>query len=180
MLIQTWPARSSSNAYTEVSFSSPAGPASSPDNVERIDGFLDELQRGGVDTARLWIAASDFSPEGGYQAADELLGSGYKFSALFCANDEMAVGALSRLHEAGVAVPGQVSVLGYDDTPSAEFSAPRLSTVHIPWRDVTQSGVNALLNRCYGSERPVRDSFPISLTARASLGAPPATRRRPA
>jgi LacI family transcriptional regulator len=157
-----------------------AGPASSPDNVDRINGFLVELARAGIDTRALWIAESDFSPEGGFAAASELVASGREFSALFCANDEMAVGALSYLQAAGIAVPGQVSVLGYDDTPSAEYSAPRLTTVHIPWRDVTLSGLNTLLNRCYGGSRPVTWAFPISLTERASVADAPPARRRPA
>ncbi|HEU4852884.1 MAG TPA: LacI family DNA-binding transcriptional regulator [Telluria sp.] len=147
-----------------------AGPSTSPDNVERIDGFLAELAAAGIDTGKMWIAESDFSPEGGWAAAAELVASKTEFTALFCANDEMAIGALSYFQQVGIAVPSQVSVLGYDDTPSAEFSAPRLTTVHIPWRDVTLSGVNALLNRCYGGERPVRRDFPLSLTNRASLG----------
>jgi LacI family transcriptional regulator len=54
------------------------------------------------------------------------MASGHACTALFCANDEMAVGALSYFQEAGIRVPQQLSVLGYDDTPSAEFSAPRL------------------------------------------------------
>jgi LacI family transcriptional regulator len=157
-----------------------AGPASSPDNVDRINGFLGELALAGVDTGALWIAASDFSPEGGWASAAELVASGQQFTALFCANDEMAVGALSYFQQAGIAVPAQVSVLGYDDTPSAEFSAPRLSTVHIPWRDVTLSGLNTLLNRCYGGARPAARDFPISLTERASLADAPAAARRAA
>ena len=157
-----------------------AGPSTSPDNVDRIDGFLAELARAGVDTAHLWIAESDFSPEGGWASAAELVASGHQFTALFCANDEMAVGALSYFQQAGIAVPAQVSVLGYDDTPSAEFSAPRLSTVHIPWRDVTLSGLHTLLNRCYGGARPVAREFPISLTQRASLADAPAAARRAA
>lgn len=155
-----------------------AGPSASPDNVDRINGFLGELAQGGVDVGKLWIAESDFSPEGGWAAAAELVASNRPFTALFCANDEMAVGALSYFQQAGIAVPGQVSVLGYDDTPSAEFSAPRLSTVHVPWRDVTLSGLNTLLNRCYGGARPVAREFPISLTERASLADAPATPRR--
>jgi LacI family transcriptional regulator len=157
-----------------------AGPSTSPDNVERIGGFLAELTRAGIDTGTLWIAESDFSPEGGFAAAAELVASGREFSALFCANDEMAVGALSYFQQVGVAVPGQVSVLGYDDTPSAEFSAPRLTTVHIPWRDVTLSGLNALLNRCYGGARPVRRDYPISVTQRASVADAPAAGLRAA
>ncbi|TWI61530.1 transcriptional regulator, LacI family [Pseudoduganella lurida] len=147
-----------------------SGPSAAPDNVERIEGFVGELQRRGVDTQGMWIAESDFSPEGGFAGAKELLASDYPFTALFCANDEMAVGALSHFQEAGVAVPQQVSVLGYDDTPSAEFSAPRLTSVHVPWRDVVLAGMNALLNRCYGGERPVVRRYPIGITHRASLG----------
>jgi LacI family transcriptional regulator len=157
-----------------------AGPATSPDNVDRINGFLAELAQAGVDTDALWIAESDFSPEGGWASAADLVASGREFTALFCANDEMAVGALSYFQQAGIAVPAQVSVLGYDDTPSAEFSAPRLTTVHIPWRDVTLSGLNTLLNRCYGGERPVARDFAISLTQRASLADAPTAARRAA
>jgi LacI family transcriptional regulator len=150
-----------------------AGPATSPDNVERIDGFLGELAHAGIDIGALWIAESDFSPEGGRAAAIELVASKREFTALFCANDEMAVGALSHFQQAGIAVPDQVSVLGYDDTPSAAFSAPPLTTVHIPWRDVAMSGLNALLNRCYGGARREGRDFPISLTERASLADAP-------
>ncbi|UGQ45974.1 LacI family DNA-binding transcriptional regulator [Massilia endophytica] len=146
-----------------------AGPSSAPDNVDRISGFMAELQRCGIDPKVLWIAESDFSPEGGWACAEELHKSGYEFTAVWCANDEMAVGALSYFQQAGIAVPQQVSVLGYDDTPSAEFTAPRLTSVHVPWRDVTLSGLNSLLNRCYGGERPVSRQYPVSVTHRASL-----------
>jgi LacI family transcriptional regulator len=150
-----------------------AGPATLPDNVARIAGFMAEMERCGIDTAKMWVAESDFSPEGGWSCAKELVDSGHAFSALFCANDEMAVGALSYFHEVGMSVPRDVSVLGYDDTPSTEFSAPRLTSVHVPWRSVTLSGLNALLNRCYGLEREVVRDFPISITERASLAKAP-------
>jgi LacI family transcriptional regulator len=150
-----------------------AGPSTLPDNVDRINGFMAELERAGVDTGSMWVAESDFSPEGGWNSAEELVKSGHKFTALFCANDEMAVGALSYFHEIGMSVPRDVSVLGYDDTPSTEFSAPRLTSVHVPWRAVTLSGLNALLNRCYGAERDVGREFPISVTERASLSDAP-------
>ena len=146
-----------------------AGPATSPDNVDRMAGFMGELARAGIDTASMWVAESDFSPEGGWACAAELEASGHEFTALFCANDEMAVGALSYFQEIGKSVPRDVSVLGYDDTPSAQFSAPRLTSIHIPWRDVTMNGLNELLNRCYGTMRPVGHDFPITVTRRASL-----------
>lgn len=146
-----------------------AGPSRLADSVARIAGFMAELEENGVDTASMWIAESDFSPAGGWKAAKELVESGKQVSALFCANDEMAVGALSYFQEAGIRVPHDLSVIGYDDTPSAEFSAPRLTSVHMPWREMTLAGVNALLNRCYDLERPVSRDFPVTMTLRASL-----------
>lgn len=150
-----------------------AGPRTLPDNVDRIAGFMGEIVRSGIDPVAMWVAESDFSPEGGWNSAEELVKSGHKFSAVFCANDEMAVGALSYFHEIGMSVPRDVSVLGYDDTPSTEYSAPRLSSVHVPWRAVTLAGLNALLNRCYGLERAVGADFPIHIAERASLARNP-------
>ncbi|MGH8853218.1 MAG: LacI family DNA-binding transcriptional regulator [Telluria sp.] len=155
------------------------GPAALADNAARIDGFLRELEGDGIDTGKLWIAESDFSPAGGWAAAKALVDSGHPCTALFCANDEMAVGALSYFQEAGISVPRDLSVIGYDDTPSADFSAPRLTSVHMAWREMTLNGLNALLNRCYDLHRPVSRTFPVSVTLRASLAqAPAATGRR--
>ena len=146
-----------------------AGPSFLEDNIERIAGFMDELDANGIDTKKMWIAESDFSPAGGWNAARELVESGHRCTALFCANDEMAVGALSYFQEAGIRVPHDLSVIGYDDTPSAAFSAPRLTSVHMPWREMTLNGLNALLNRCYDLDRPVERSYPTTVTLRASL-----------
>lgn len=146
-----------------------SGPNALADNVARTDGFMQELKSAGIDTGKLWMVESDFSPQGGWLAAKALIESGAPCSALFCANDEMAVGALSYFQEAGISVPRDLSVIGYDDTPSAEFSAPRLTSVHMPWREMTQNGINALLNRVYDLKRPVTRSFPVGVTMRASL-----------
>jgi LacI family transcriptional regulator len=150
-----------------------SGPSTSPDNVARIAGFMAEIERHGIDPRTVLSVESDFSTEGGYTSAKKLVASKRKFTALFCANDEMAVGALSYFQEVGISVPGMVSVLGYDDTQTAEYSSPRLTTVHIPWRDVTMNGLNWLLNRCYDANRPIERKFAIGITQRASLAALP-------
>jgi LacI family transcriptional regulator len=155
-----------------------AGPARLADNVARMAGFMGELRENGIDTTKMWAAESDFSPAGGWAAAKELVESGHPCTALFCANDEMAVGALSYFQEAGIRVPHDLSVIGYDDTPSAEFSAPRLTSVHMPWREMTQNGLSALLNRCYDLKRPVLRTFPVSVTLRASLAKAGGRRRK--
>ena len=155
-----------------------AGPARLTDNVARITGFMGEMEANGIDTGKMWVVESDFSPAGGWAAAKALVESGRRCTALFCANDEMAVGALSYFQEAGIRVPHDLSVIGYDDTPSAEYSAPRLTSVHIPWREMTQNGLNALLNRCYDLDRPVQRDFPVSVTLRASLAKAATLRRK--
>ncbi|MHA4867017.1 LacI family DNA-binding transcriptional regulator [Duganella sp. PWIR1] len=150
-----------------------AGRAAAPDNLQRIAGFKAELEAAGVATAGMWMADGEFTPEGGLACAEKLLQSGEEFTAVFCANDEMAVGALSMFQKAGVRVPEQVSVLGYDDTHSAEFTAPQLTSVHIPWSEMTMNGLNYLLNQCYGMERPVVREYRLHVAQRASLAPPP-------
>lgn len=146
-----------------------AGPASAPDNVARISGFMFEMEQAGVDVSSMWIAESNFAPDGGWTSAKELVDSNYEFSAVFCANDEMAVGALSYFQHVGINVPKDVSVIGYDDTETAAYSAPRLSTVHIAWREMTTNGLSYLLNRCYDMQLPVEREYAVGMTWRSSL-----------
>jgi len=146
-----------------------AGFANSRDNVARIDGFMDELAAAGIEAGTVPVIYSDFSPEGGWNSAAALIAAKHKFTALFCANDEMGIGALSYFQQAGIAVPEKISVLGYDDTATAEYSAPRLTSVHIPWYDVALNGVRWLLNQCYDTNKPVRRKFAASVTWRASV-----------
>lgn len=146
-----------------------SGPTTSPDNVARVDAFMAELALHGVDLNQMVSVQSDFSPEGGWRSARSLISSGHKFTALFCANDEMAIGALAYFQSIGISVPGDISVLGYDDTLTAEYSAPQLTSVHIPWHQITLAGVRWLLNQCYATQHAVVREFPISVTWRASV-----------
>ena len=145
------------------------GPVNASDNVNRLKGFMQELSRNGIKASQVTTLVSDFSTGGGWDSAKELVESGAEFSALFCANDEMAIGALSYFQHVGVKVPQEISVMGYDDTHSAEFSGPKLTSVHIPWHEITLNGLHWLLNQCYGSEHVVQRVFPASITWRASV-----------
>ena len=82
---------------------------------------------------------------------------------------QIECGGFEPQHGAGI---DTVSVLGYDDTNSTRFTVPRLSSVHIPWTDLAENGLNYPLNGCYGLGRPVRRDFPLSVTLRASLSKP--------
>ena len=154
-----------------------SGPATSPDNVARLAGFMGELAAQGVAAGQVVTVPGDFSNQAGWDAGAALLALKKRPTAVFCANDEMAIGLLARLQEHGVSVPHEMSVLGYDDTPSAAFAAPRLTSVHIPSHAVTQAGVHWLLNRCYGLELPISRQFDITVTWRASVAAPPPRKR---
>jgi DNA-binding LacI/PurR family transcriptional regulator len=91
------------------------------------------------------------SMEGGQRATSELLGSGFRPTAIVCVNDLMAVGALRELRDRGLDVPRDVSVTGFDNVRLAQFCSPRLTTVHIPR---SQIGVTAFEYLRSDRERP--------------------------
>lgn len=145
------------------------GPKTSRDNTLRMRGFEEALGAYGIDTAQLPRARGDFSPESGRAGTRELLERDGSFTALFCANDEMAMGALSYLGQAGVAVPGRLSVMGYDGIDLSELTVPPLTTVLIPWREIATNALNHLLNLCYGSALPVERDIPARVLWRESV-----------
>ncbi|HWW71431.1 MAG TPA: substrate-binding domain-containing protein [Duganella sp.] len=149
-----------------------SGPAATSDNKDRMDGFFDELARSGIARASVQLIESDFSREGGFGATQRLIDAQRPFTGLFCANDEMAVGAMSCLHRAGIGVPHEVSIVGYDDDYSAEFSSPGLTSVHIPIRQLTQNAVRWLLNQCYNTQHAITREFPVTVSERGSVSKP--------
>ncbi|WP_341678106.1 substrate-binding domain-containing protein [Niveibacterium sp. SC-1] len=146
-----------------------SGPKHVADNRDRMRGFYATARAAGIPKKAIPCVEGDFSPESGWLAAGRLLELGQPFTGLFVANDEMAIAALSRFQTLGVNVPHEVSVVAYDDIKSGAFSAPPVTTVHIPFVDMAYSAVNWLLNACYGMTLPVQRDFPVSLTERASL-----------
>jgi LacI family transcriptional regulator len=149
-----------------------SGPAGTSDNEERLRGFFDELSRHGIARDAVRLIASDFSREGGFAATQQLINEGRHFTGLFCANDEMAIGSMSCFHRNGISVPKDVSIIGYDDDYSAEFSSPGLTSVHIPMQQLTQNAVRWLLNLCYGTQHEITREFPVTVTMRGSVAAP--------
>jgi len=145
------------------------GPKTANDNTLRMRGFQETLGRYGIDAERIPRARGDFSPESGRAGARELLERGAPFTALFCANDEMAIGAISYLREAGIDVPRERSVMGYDGIDLSGLIVPPLTTVLIPWRELATSALHHLLNLCYGSALPVRRDIPCQVLWRASV-----------
>jgi LacI family transcriptional regulator, galactose operon repressor len=145
------------------------GPKTSNDNTLRMRGFCRALADYGIDASAIPRLEGDFSPESGRVGARTLLEGGRKFTALFCANDEMAIGAISGLREAGVMVPRDLSVMGYDGIDLSALTVPPLTTVLIPWRQIATNALHHLLNLCYGSALPVQRDIPAEVLWRESV-----------
>jgi len=145
------------------------GALDAPDNAQRMAGFYATLAEHGVAVAPEHRQDGGFGFESGHAAAERLL-EHPGFSAVFCANDVMAMAAISRLTQAGLRVPHDVSVLGYDDADVARFTAPPLTTVHIPIAALARRACRQLLNQCYRLNLPLapRD-LPPHVVWRASV-----------
>jgi DNA-binding LacI/PurR family transcriptional regulator len=102
-----------------------------PPLKERRDALLEAYSKLAAGAEVRTFAGKD-NLEGGWQVTREMLDSGFKPTAVVCANDFMAVGVLRALREHGIAVPEQVSVTGLDNIKLAEFCYPTLTTIHIP------------------------------------------------
>lgn len=141
-----------------------------PDIALRMAGFQAELATHGVHIRPEHQVDGLFTFDSGYAAASTLLAlSKRTFSALFCANDVMAMAAIQRFTQAGLRVPQDLSVMGYDDAEIAAYTTPGLSTVHVPISDVATNGCRHLLNLCYGLKLPVLRNFQPQVVWRGSV-----------
>lgn len=106
-----------------------AGEAGTPPREDRVLGYFQALTRSGLEADHLLVRGADFNEEGGYRAAQELLRLIPRPTAIFAANDLMAMGAMAALHEAGLRMPDDMAIVGFDDIPAARMLAPPLTTV---------------------------------------------------
>lgn len=119
---------------------------------ERARGFLQALETAGMDAQRCLIEEGDFKCESGYGAMQRLLARHPRPTAVFAANDLMAIGAMRAVDEAGLRVPADVSIVGVDDIQVAAFQNPPLTTIHQPLTELGTTGVQLLLDILKGQE----------------------------
>lgn len=103
-----------------------------PHSGIRAKGYRDALLDGGISVDERLIVQGDFSPISGYAAMDEFFNKGLSASALFCANDQMAVGAIKAMRKHGLRVPEDVAVVGFDNLFVSSLIEPNLTTVQYP------------------------------------------------
>lgn len=148
------------------------GPMDWSGAAQRHEGWLAALADAGLEPVA--SVAGNWSAASGHDATAGLLRAGKRFTALFVANDQMALGALRALREAGLTIPGDVSVVGFDDIPEAAYFEPPLTTVCQDFTTLGQQAVDLLLARMAAPEAAAhqRVLYP-TLIERASV-APPA------
>jgi LacI family transcriptional regulator len=145
-----------------------------PDIAQRMAGFHAELALHGLQVKTENQVDGMFTFESGFAAAGTLLSTSKReFTAVFCANDVMAIAAIQRFAQAGLRVPQDLSVMGYDDLEFSTYTSPGLTTVHVPIRDVATNGCRHLLNLCYGLDLPVQRNFQPHMVWRGSVGKGP-------
>jgi LacI family transcriptional regulator len=146
----------------------------SADVVARMQGFQAELAEHSLRPTHEFVIDGLLSFANAWEQAGAMLAMTQRpFSALFCANDLLAVATLSRLQGAGLRVPQDLSVLGYDGAELAAYTAPALSTVRIPSIQVATHACRHLINQCYGTTLEVQRSFSAELLIRDSIAPGP-------
>ncbi|MBV6817198.1 LacI family DNA-binding transcriptional regulator [Rahnella sp. PD12R] len=145
------------------------GSMDSPTAIERLSGYRDALAASGLPVKESLIVQGKWSPASGAAAVKTLLSSGQPFSALLTSNDEMAIGAMKQLSTAGIAVPAQVSVIGFDNIPTAPFLIPALSSVKDPVSDMVSEVISQIIAMLDGGYLSGQNKFSSDLILRDSV-----------
>ncbi|MBC7805072.1 MAG: LacI family DNA-binding transcriptional regulator [Akkermansiaceae bacterium] len=159
-----------------------AGPEHFSGANQRIKGYLRALEEAGIVYDASLVMTGEFDAPSGRERAERILDNGaLRPTALFCANDQIAFGAMEVLAERGVPVPSAMSVVGFDDSLTARMTNPPLTTICQPFRQLGQHAVELLLdqignnavNKPVSSEETtvIREIFPVELVVRGSTSA---------
>ncbi|HYF53607.1 MAG TPA: LacI family DNA-binding transcriptional regulator [Salinarimonas sp.] len=145
------------------------GPAGNVLERERRAGYREGLAQAGLPFDPDLVVEGDYTLAAGAGAADGFLRRAPRPDAVFCSNDEMAIGLMGALASAGVDVPGDVSVVGFDDIEFAAMARPTLTTVHQPRRELGRTGARILLDRLAGRPAPASVVLGTRLVERMSV-----------
>jgi DNA-binding LacI/PurR family transcriptional regulator len=139
------------------------GPENEECTADRLRGYQRALAEAGLDLASRLRVDGDWSATSGYRAGQQLLAAAPDLTGIVSQNDQMAVGAIRALREAGLAVPGAVSIIGFDDIPLASYFDPPLTTFRQPMQESGRQAVQLLIGQI---EDPARRPDQVLLHAR--------------
>jgi LacI family transcriptional regulator len=146
-----------------------AGPGTLFVARERLAGYRRGLEAAGIRFDERLVVRTGFDLSGGALGVDVLRATGLRFTAIACANDLLALGALQRLAALGIDVPFEVSVGGFDDISTAALTEPSLSTVRLPLREMGRLGFE-VADRHLDGQRPAPRRLPTTVVLRGSTG----------
>lgn len=144
-----------------------AGPNDAPGGVERLAGYRETLAEHGIPYDKRLVATGDYSRASGESCMHQLLTRVPDVDAVFVASDLMAQGALAAIERAGLRVPDDIAVGGFDDSPIATTTHPPLTTIRQPWDRISEMMVRQLLAQIDG-EGPATVILPTELVVRDS------------
>jgi len=149
-----------------------AGANRNVDGHERQLGYRAALRDASLDRNVQWETPGNFTEDSGFEAAKSLLKLRSRPTAIFAANDSMAIGALSALRESGVSVPEEIAVAGFDDIPIARHVNPPLTSVHVPIAELGERATEKLIDALTHGDRHVsrQDVLGTTLVIRSSCG----------
>jgi LacI family transcriptional regulator len=147
----------------------------------RLQGFRDAMKALGLRVREAWIRPGDFTFQAGQSCGAALLAGAELPTAVFASNDEMALGVMHAAAAAGLSVPGDISIVGFDDTISARFSIPPLTTIRQPVTEMSMQAADLLISQVTGkagAETSVQRQSPYELVVRGSVARPVMPRAR--
>ncbi len=152
-----------------------SGPLSLASAKLRANAFFRELQAHGLAAEPHWNQESDHRVEGGHRAMQRILRGGERPTAVLCSNDLTAIGAMGAIHESGLKIPRDISIVGFDDIQLSAYTQPALTTVHVPRRELAATAFRSLYQDQTTGKKNQKREFLIEprLIVRQSTGPAP-------
>ena len=142
------------------------------DGIERCDAFKHSLRAHGLPIREDWLYEGTFESPAGYAAGQRMFATKDRPTAVFCANDDSALGLLRSAWEHGIRVPQDLSIVGFDNSPVSSASFPAITTVRQPLDEIGAAAMQALVHFIDTQNRPDGISFETELIVRASTTSP--------
>lgn len=157
-----------------------SGPAHNILEKERFIGYRDGLEEAGLPFDPALVLPGDYTIDAGVMAGRDLVARSTRPTAVFCTSDEMAIGLMRTLLSAGLRVPDDVSVAGFDDIDFAAVAEPALTTIHQPRRELGRAAASVLIDLLQGQPSPKRIRLETDLVIRDSVAPPQNMEKAPA
>lgn len=155
------------SGYREIGYLS--GPMNSLDARHRLDGYRAALAANGIPFVHTWLLQGSFTQEGGFYAAKSLIAQERLPEVVFCANDEMAVGAIRAFQQGGYRVPDDIGVAGFDDINIAQYIRPALTTMRQPLHQMGSIAAHMAFDALNGADSIRNVKLATELVRRESV-----------